>query len=189
MCRQTISGAALTLLARCNGLTLSEPQKSNTSFYLQVMAPGKDYDLAFVQASGNEFWVGGTPSTYCPSDAIPGLRCPNDTSTVFYSNSLAVSVPGGQRIFIQEDGTLAFSVAHSASEPKMAHDGENVAYRYSGYFGPDGAHWAACMPWGSTWGRRRIVADLPGVDLSKQDCESIFLYVNNDLPSGMYIDM
>lgn len=130
-------------LFRCNGLTLSEPQKSTSPFYLHVFAPRKEYDIEFVQASNRQFWVGDGPKTYCPDEDGAGTECGSDTNTVSYSNSLSVTTPGGQRIFIQGDGTLAFTVAHSALEPDMAHDGENVAYSFSGYFGPDGSHWDA----------------------------------------------
>lgn len=172
----------------CNGLTLSEPQKSTSPLYLQVFALGKEYDIEFVQASNHHFWVGGGPKTYCPDEDEARTECGSDTNTVFYSNSLSVSTPGGQRIFIQEEGTLAFTVAHSALEPDMAHDGENVAYSFSGYFGPDGSHWDACRPRGS-YDRRRTFADLAGVDLTTEDCEGIFLYVNNDLPDSECIAM
>ncbi|KAK4498972.1 hypothetical protein PRZ48_009483 [Zasmidium cellare] len=163
----------------CNGITLSEQERSNSSFYLSVFAPGRDYLYQYIQAAGNEFWVGGDPSTYCPSfveDEDPEA-CKADSNTVFYANSLAVITPGGQRIFIKEDGTLAFTQAHSSLEPDVLYAGENVAYSHAGYFGPDGHHWAACRPRGSH-GRRRIVADLPGVDLDTEDCEGVFLYVS-----------
>ncbi|KAF2159359.1 hypothetical protein M409DRAFT_30237 [Zasmidium cellare ATCC 36951] len=166
----------------CNGITLSEPKKSTSPFYLSVFAPGRDYSFQYIQAAGDQFWVGGNPSTYCPFEDEDPDACAYDSNTVFYSNSLAVTTPGGQRIFIKEDGTLAFTVAHSASEPDAAYDGENVAYSHAGYFGPSGHHWAACRPRGSS-GRRRIVADLPGVDLDTEDCEGVFLYVS-DLEKG-----
>lgn len=167
----------------CNGISLSEPPKVLSSFYLSVLAPSRNYSFEYIQASGNQFWVGGSPSTYCPwSNDNPA--CVSDSNTVFYSNALAVYAPGGQRIFIKKDGTLAFTQAHSAQEPGMAYDGENVAYSHAGYFGPDGHSWAACRPRGSN-DRRRIVADLPGVDLETEDCEGVFLYVS-ELDQGKF---
>lgn len=171
----------------CNGITLSEPKKSTSPFYLSVFAPGRDYSFQYIQAAGDQFWVGGNPSTYCPFEDEDPDACAYDSNTVFYSNSLAVTTPGGQRIFIKEDGTLAFTVAHSASEPDAAYDGENVAYSHAGYFGPGGHHWAACRPRGSSE-RRRIVADLPGVDLDTEDCEGVFFYVS-DLEKGKFVRM
>ena len=62
------------------------------------------------------------------------------------NNVQAVIVPGGQQTFIQSDGALAYTQAHSAFEPNFvsadtrAFDG---AVR-GGYFGPGGVGWTAC---------------------------------------------
>lgn len=147
-------------------------------FHLQVYAPKQWFDYAFVQASGYSFTVGGSPAAYCPfSQTAP--QCEADKNTRFLANALSVVVPGGQLIYIQKSGKLTYTVPHSGAEPGMIHGFENVAYNNGGYFGPEGSHWAACKAKGDDDETLRIFADIPDVDLTDMECQSIFLAVNN----------
>ncbi|KAK0636776.1 hypothetical protein B0T17DRAFT_89882 [Bombardia bombarda] len=75
-----------------------------------------------IQANGSRFWLGKTPSAYCPA-GISGLDCslyPGD-STVFNGGNdtvfLNVAVPGGQQVYIAPDGALGYTPPHSTFKP------------------------------------------------------------------------
>jgi hypothetical protein len=47
-------------------------------FMVNASLPGSWVDDQPINAAGQAFWVGGSPSTYCPS--IVGTNCPNATA-------------------------------------------------------------------------------------------------------------
>jgi len=68
-----------------------------------------------IQAAGRSFWVGGQPSTYCPTVVI---SCPPGNITVFGGGyAMFVEVPGGQQVYVSPQGALGFTQAHSANIP------------------------------------------------------------------------
>ncbi|KAL5392757.1 hypothetical protein DPSP01_000457 [Paraphaeosphaeria sporulosa] len=77
-----------------------------------------------LQANGGKFFLGGTASGYCPSEAIGDETCAHypGNSTTFaggdVSLSLGVVVPGGQQVYVAPDGTLSYTQAHSAFVPE-----------------------------------------------------------------------
>ncbi|KAH7115169.1 hypothetical protein B0J11DRAFT_553446 [Dendryphion nanum] len=71
-------------------------------------------------ARGGKFFLGGPgPSAYCPPQV--GDACPPGNSTVLAGGygglSLGVIVPGGQQVYVAPDGTLGYTIAHSAYKP------------------------------------------------------------------------
>lgn len=65
-----------------------------------------------LNAIGGKFFLGGSPSSYCPPQV--GDACPNGTSTVLAGGdvtlSLGVIVPGGQQgMYILTSSTLGIS--------------------------------------------------------------------------------
>jgi hypothetical protein len=69
-----------------------------------------------VQATGERFWLGGEPGTYCPTVVNP--YCPPGKVTAFAGPyALSVLVPGGQQIYVAPSGALSFTQAHSAFIP------------------------------------------------------------------------
>lgn len=72
-------------------------------------------------ARGGKFYLGGPgPSSYCPVEQV-GDACPAGNSTVLVGGngglSLGVIVPGGQQVYVAPDGSLSYTVAHSAYIP------------------------------------------------------------------------
>jgi len=109
---------------------------------LTASLPGNPLHGLAVNADGESFALGGSPSYYCPSSVEP--NCPNTTETVFTpglgaldvshtcesrdfghnaDDSLQVEVPGGQQVYISSDGELGFTQAHSAYVPPGAYYG------------------------------------------------------------------
>ncbi|KAK3207764.1 hypothetical protein GRF29_96g387428 [Pseudopithomyces chartarum] len=77
-----------------------------------------------LQASGGKFYLGGTPSGYCPVEAVGQEVCdeyPGNTTTLaggYGTLSLGVVVPGGQQVYVAPDGALSYTQAHSAYVPE-----------------------------------------------------------------------
>jgi hypothetical protein len=97
---------------------------------------GSPVHLLPMQARGQNFYLGGSPATYCPQP--PVTECPSGLDTVFAGLGALVGfhyfhgpgqiliigqdvlVPGGQLIYVRRDGSLGFTQAHSASYPTGA---------------------------------------------------------------------
>jgi hypothetical protein len=109
---------------------------------LTASLPGNPLNGLAVNADGESFDLGGSPSYYCPTEVEP--NCPNTTETIFApglgaldvslafksrdfgdtaDNSVQVLVPGGQQVYISSDGELGFTQAHSAYVPPGAYFG------------------------------------------------------------------
>ncbi|KAJ4346559.1 uncharacterized protein N0V89_010490 [Didymosphaeria variabile] len=120
--------AALSTLAAC--------VFAQAPAYFSVISSRSASPIHFLplQANGGKFFLGGTASGYCPSAAIGNETCahyPGNTTTLAGGNvslSLGVVVPGGQ-----QDGTLSYTVAHSAYIPEgSVLDGWNKTERNDG---------------------------------------------------------
>jgi hypothetical protein len=60
-------------------------------FMVNASLPGSWVDGQPINAAGQAFWVGGSPSTYCPS--IVGTNCPNATAqTIIIAGFSALDV-------------------------------------------------------------------------------------------------
>lgn len=58
---------------------------------------------------------------------------------------MATVVPGGQDIYWQTDGALAFTQVHSSAHWNLSYYGGGVAYENGGgYFGPNGEDLITC---------------------------------------------
>lgn len=97
-----------------------------------------------MQARGQNFYLGGSPATYCPQP--PVTECPAGLATIFAGLGGLVSfgffpwsapnsnlpqnvlVPGGQVIYVRRDGSLGFTQAHSSSYPPGAIVGGHLNY-------------------------------------------------------------
>ncbi|KAL3421652.1 IgE-binding protein [Phlyctema vagabunda] len=83
---------------------------------LTTSLPGSHLDNQIVNAAGQSFFVGGSPSTYCPTVVEP--NCPNVTGTVLAGmGAMWVEVPGGQQTYVTPEGKYSFTQAHSSYIP------------------------------------------------------------------------
>ncbi|KAI1454245.1 hypothetical protein F4805DRAFT_328731 [Annulohypoxylon moriforme] len=75
-----------------------------------------------INANNGKFWINKDTTAECP-DNIEGLDCSAypGTDTVFGGGngtiSLNVGVPGGQQVYIAEDGSLSYTIPHSGALP------------------------------------------------------------------------
>ncbi|GAM39923.1 IgE-binding protein [Talaromyces pinophilus] len=108
------------VLAAC-AMALPTSQKRDDSagpFGVLALRSGSPIHLQSVNAAGQRFWIGVPTATYCPSEVDP---CPPGTETVWANpNGLDVEVPGGQQVYVDPSGALAFTQAHSANIPAGA---------------------------------------------------------------------
>ena len=107
-------------------------------FTIKASLPGSTLDGLPVNAAGQAFWLGGSPASYCPT-VVP--HCPNVTETIFAGGltelfvsvfsivpsamltSFQVEVPGGQGVYVNVNGALGFTQAHSIYVPTGAYFG------------------------------------------------------------------
>ncbi|KAF2835641.1 hypothetical protein M501DRAFT_997783 [Patellaria atrata CBS 101060] len=75
-----------------------------------------------VVTHNSAFWLGGETYSYCPTQVEP--NCPPGNTTVFAGGDeylgLGVLVPGGQSVYIAQDGSMTHTTAHSAYYPPGA---------------------------------------------------------------------
>ncbi|KAI1477721.1 hypothetical protein F4774DRAFT_388346 [Daldinia eschscholtzii] len=78
-----------------------------------------------INASGGKFWINKAPDAKCPSD-VEDLDCSKypGTETIFNGGNgtvfLNVGVPGGQQVYIAENGALSYTTPHSGKIPDDA---------------------------------------------------------------------
>ncbi|KAI0117458.1 hypothetical protein F4814DRAFT_448459 [Daldinia grandis] len=75
-----------------------------------------------INASDGKFWINKSPNTKCPTD-VGDLDCSKypGTDTTFTGGNgtifLNAGVPGGQQVYIAEDGSLSYTEPHSGKIP------------------------------------------------------------------------
>ncbi|KAB8273009.1 hypothetical protein BDV30DRAFT_211330 [Aspergillus minisclerotigenes] len=90
----------------------------NPPFGVMSARSASPIHLLPMTASGQKFYLGGKTQSYCP---LPESKdCPPGTETVFSPGGygLNVNVPGGQQVYVDPQGALSFTQAHSAYIPE-----------------------------------------------------------------------
>jgi hypothetical protein len=100
----------------------SVPEVDNGYFGVISSRSASPIHLLPLTARGGKFYLGGgAPSSYCPTE-IGAENCPPGNSTVLAGGdntlSLGVLVPGGQQVYVDADGSLSYTQAHSAYLPE-----------------------------------------------------------------------
>ncbi|KAE8140767.1 hypothetical protein BDV38DRAFT_9724 [Aspergillus pseudotamarii] len=88
----------------------------NPPFGVMSARSASPIHLLPMTASGQKFYLGGETSSYCPLTE----GCPPGDQTVFAPGGygLSVVVPGGQQVYVDPNGALSFTQAHSAYIPE-----------------------------------------------------------------------
>ncbi|KAH1371604.1 hypothetical protein KXW65_007430 [Aspergillus fumigatus] len=121
--------SAVSIPIRNNGHSNSYSYHTSNSTKFSVMSArsGSPIHLLPMNAAHGNFWLGESPSTFCPEPVEKVSGCPPGTTTRFASaNALDVAVPGGQRIYVDPRGALRFTTAHSGSIPPGSSTGPFV---------------------------------------------------------------
>ncbi|KAF4552864.1 Hypothetical protein D9617_8g048760 [Elsinoe fawcettii] len=135
------------------------------AYTLVASRPNSPIDNLKIQASGQRFFLGlSGPSAYCPSQV--GNSCPKVTDTVLINGAMYAMVPGGQSVFVQKSGAIAYTQAHSAFKPDYFSQ-ELAAFSDGSYRGPGGAGFAACPVQGQA-GQWQVYAESRG--FTGQNC-------------------
>lgn len=161
-------GAACYLpgMYKCVDNQLQLLPRREGAFTLIASNPNAPFHNYKIEACGRRFTITqGGPCTYCPQ-SVPRAACPAGTSTIMTSGSLSVMVPGGQQLYVEANGALGFTQAHSLSRPPGAIMGGGPAYEGGLFFGPSHSPWFAC-PVKDSGGNQiwQLFASLPGVTL------------------------
>lgn len=143
-----------------------------------------------IQACGRSFYLrDGPPCTYCPQQVVElAGRCPAGNTTSLYTPNGMVSivyprhqnhvlvevltlnpqntvVPGGQAYYVEANGALGFTQAHSGSRPANVTDSSFEAFENGIFIVTGLINWLAC-PSASAGNQYQIFAPLPGVTFS-----------------------
>ncbi|GAM88242.1 hypothetical protein ANO11243_062750 [Dothideomycetidae sp. 11243] len=162
---------SLLTSAALAGLSIAAPaQKRDFSGPYTVIAhkPGFPFDGLEVQAAGEHFFLspGGAPAYYCPTEV--GSACPNTTDTVMVGSSMDTEVPGGQQMYTQIGGAIAFTQAHSASEYNYLEPGPSPNSN-GHWLGFSGEGMTAC-PVASQPGTWQVYAEVAGFNQTGCAC-------------------
>ncbi|KAK2762136.1 hypothetical protein FQN54_001143 [Arachnomyces sp. PD_36] len=156
--------AALPLLAAAAPAPPVDPPTPSLPFTVKAWQPrphkvGNDKriidftNVPTIEAHGRHFFTqksGGSPSTYCPEQV--GDACPPGNETVLIGTSgLNTLVPGGQQLYVEPNGAVGFTQAHSVAYPPGSNfggftysPGQQVSYW--GYEGFGAKDFMACPP-------------------------------------------
>ncbi|OJJ97529.1 hypothetical protein ASPACDRAFT_80400 [Aspergillus aculeatus ATCC 16872] len=134
--------ALLSAAAGVSALPQAQQAQANyNSFSVMSARSGSPVHLLPLNAASGGFYLGlQNASSYCPDQVAELGACPPGTETVFDAgaNSLDVSVPGGQQVYIAPSGALAFTQPHSAYVPAGSVVG---AFSYSQTAGTTFGYW------------------------------------------------
>ncbi|CDM27433.1 hypothetical protein DTO013E5_4397 [Penicillium roqueforti] len=110
----TLTSLALPLLAAAAPVTQST---ANPPFSVMSIRSGSPIHYLQLNAAGQKFYLGGSTATYCPTQVTD---CPPGNQTVLAPGGTALDtmVPGGQQVYIDPNGALSFTQAHSANIPQ-----------------------------------------------------------------------
>ncbi|KAF2859588.1 carbohydrate-binding module family 52 protein [Piedraia hortae CBS 480.64] len=150
----------------CSNNQLVQLPPLNDAFTLVAHHPinsPSNLDGKTIEASGQHFYINRPAGVYCPSVA-GGICAASSNRTILFPGALDVVVPGGQEIYVQKNGALAFTQAHSASTTDLAVLGlGGPVYKGGAALGPNGVAWKACPVDGGAW---QVFVPLPGVSFS-----------------------
>lgn len=169
-----ISTALLSTLLSMSGLSTADD--SPLQYFGAISArSASPIHLLPVSAAESAFWLGRETQSYCPSEVV--AVCPPGNVTLFAYDvesditglSLAVGVPGGQLVYVAEDGALGFTQAHTGMLPP---GNTNVTgFTVAEGDGLGGLSWGegfvACPTDAGPW---KIYAQRPDTPLPSEEC-------------------
>ncbi|KEQ98961.1 hypothetical protein AUEXF2481DRAFT_36275 [Aureobasidium subglaciale EXF-2481] len=111
------STISTTLAAVLPAFAVPTARSTGDSFGGLAIHSGSPIHLSSINANGNAFWINKPTSSYCPNTTVSS--CPEGKYTYFTSGndtlSLSVEVPGGQRVYVAEDGSLGYTIPHGST--------------------------------------------------------------------------
>lgn len=185
----TLTALALPLLASAAPAPAANPP-------FTVMAARSASPIHYLQlnAAGQKFWLGGSTASYCPSQV---QNCPPGNQTVFApgGSALDTEVPGGQQVYIDPNGALSFTQAHSANIPAgssygpFAYEAGEPWSHYS-YQGWGATGFMACPTEDNRW---QVFGALANATVPKGDVNeclgfsAMAITYKGDIPAWQYI--
>ncbi|KAK6523998.1 hypothetical protein TWF694_005666 [Orbilia ellipsospora] len=116
------ASALLSLLAVASAAPTGdiEARSSPQAYSFLALRSASPIHFQSWNANSGNIWLGKPTAKYCP---VAPAQCPKGTGTSFYVDnqywtaSMNTVVPGGQQLYIDPHGALAYTQAHSASIP------------------------------------------------------------------------
>ncbi|KAK5653174.1 hypothetical protein OQA88_9273 [Cercophora sp. LCS_1] len=131
-------------------LTLLPAVSAGTAFQLIASNPTLPIHGQPITAGGLHWNIGGTTSSYCPTQV--GSACPPGNITTMVATegrvSMNVMVPGGQQAYLDPYWNMGYTQAHSAYIPPGSITTGFGAYEGGGFvnLNGNGWGWVACPP-------------------------------------------
>ncbi|CAG8327267.1 unnamed protein product [Penicillium salamii] len=185
--------AALALPLLAAAAPASEPT-SNPNFGVMAVRSASPIHYLQMNAAGQKFYLGGETASYCP-DQVP--QCPPGKETIFTpgGSSLDVNVPGGQQVYVDPNGALSFTQAHSANIPAGSAIGPFVyspdkPWAHYSFNGWGASGFMACPTEDSRW---QVFAAIKNATVPKGNVEeclgfsALALPYDGDVPAWQYI--
>lgn len=114
-----------TLAAVLPAFAVPTARFTGDSFGGLAIHSGSPVHLSAINANGNSFWINKETNSYCPNTTV--TSCPEGKYTYFTNGnntlSLSVEVPGGQRVYVAQDGSLGYTIPHGSVSGS-----QNVSY-------------------------------------------------------------
>ncbi|EGP84301.1 unnamed protein product [Zymoseptoria tritici ST99CH_1A5] len=131
-----------------NNNVLQGTPENPLKFSGQALRASSPIHFGTVNANGKAFWIGKDAKTYNP---LNNNTCVVDTNTTTFSYingqgqvSLYTNVPGGQQVYVKDDGSLRFTGPHSvATDGNATFTGFGIAYDAKLQF--ENQDWLACL--------------------------------------------
>ncbi|CAI7651322.1 unnamed protein product [Penicillium glandicola] len=187
----TITTLALPFLA-ASAPTTAPP--TNPAFSVMAIHSGAPIHYLQLNAAGQKFYLGGETASYCPSQ-VP--NCPPGNQTVFAPGgaSLDTEVPGGQQVYIDPNGALSFTQAHSASIPQGSSLGPfnysaDLPWAHYSFAGWGAKGFMACPTDDSRWQVFAAIGNATVPNGNINDClgfSAVALTYTGDVPTWQYI--
>jgi hypothetical protein len=157
----------------------------SADFGVIVARSASPIHLQELNATGNAFYVGKPTTTYCP-EGVSGLKCPVGKGETLFAGGhetlgLSVVVPGGQQVYVQKNGAVGYTQAHSASAP--------AGSTFDGWSKSEGAsfgslshkHGVLFCPEGDAY---KLFVQVPGVSFAATCLGANLLTVNGTAPGA-----
>jgi hypothetical protein len=116
--------SVLLFSATAMAAVIQRTSQDSSAFTMLAARSASPIHLQSIQASGGQFFIGKDTAVSCPSANGCGIYTTNTTALTCTPTdgtssrcAMHVVVPGGQEVFVRNNGSLGYTAPHSGSIP------------------------------------------------------------------------